>query len=986
MSAQFYIKSYSVGDGLAQSQVYAMLEDSRGYIWMGTRGGGISRFDGKNFTTFSTKDSLINNYILAIHETKAGNLWIGTNDGISIYNGISFKNIRIEGLPDIMVSCFLEDNAGNFWIGTSRGIYQYRDGTFHSWSKEADLFNRYIFDLYEHIDGSIWACSERGLLKIHNDTAITYGRSDGLSHLSTRHIVGDKTGVYISTFGGGLNKYDENGFSVIEDGVSSIHDMYLDNGTIWLSSLENGIVSIDLETKQTRSITKEEGLSNNHTRSILKDSWGNFWFATSGGGVNKYFGQEFEHITREDWLKDNYVYDVHVSSEGSIWSSYSSGLTMKNEDTVIHFDAANGFSGGKARVITEDHLGNIWIGTDGNGVFCYDGARFHKFTRAEGIPNYWITAIIQDRLLNIWISTSDGIAKLKPIEPHNFIYESTTWKKELNIGNKASVTDLAEDQLGRVWFSSRTSGIGYFLDEKVTNYNDQKGLSNVQVKSLKVSPAGDLWIGTEGKGVVIASAHEGMISFEKINTEDGLTSDNTYLIEFDKNGSAWIGSEKGVDRVQFGEDNAVKEIKHFGKEKGFKGVETNRNASCTDYKGNLWFGTVNGLMKYNPKRVTFNALAPKLSIDGISLFYKELSKHHEFKDIISDWYSLKEDLVLRYDQNHVSFNFKGIDQKNPEAVSYTFVLEGFDPKWSPVSSKSDATYSNLPPGAYTFKVKAGNEDDVWTKNPVSFSFLITPPFWQTPWFLFGSIGLGIFLLFALITARISAIKKKVKREKETLEMERSMLELEQKALRLQMNPHFIFNSLNSVQALILRNDQKSARYYLAKFSKLMRQTLENSRSQLVTVQDEINTLKNYLDLENFGREKPFDYTIDIEDGIDPDNVLIPAILLQPFAENAIVHGFKELKRKPKIDVYFSCKEEILTCSITDNGNGREQARKNKAQVDQLHKSAALEVTQERLSLLNENEVENGFEIIDLKENGSSLGTKVILRMKLNEMF
>ena len=217
-------------------------------------------------------------------------------------------------------------------------------------------------------------------------------------------------------------------------------------------------------------------------------------------------------------------------------------------------------------------------------------------------------------------------------------------------------------------------------------------------------------------------------------------------------------------------------------------------------------------------------------------------------------------------------------------------------------------------------------------------------------------------------------------------MERSMLELEQKALRLQMNPHFIFNSLNSVQALILRKDQKSARYYLAKFSKLMRQTLENSRSQLISVRDEISALENYLELENFGREEPIEFIINIGENIDPDNVLIPAILLQPFAENAIIHGFKELERKPILQVEFSLQDEILTCSISDNGNGRKHAKKSKAQIEQQHKSAALAVTQERLSLLNQNEVKKGFEIIDLYDDGIAMGTKVVLRMKLNELF
>lgn len=985
--AQFNITNYSVVDGLAQSQVYGMLEDSRGYIWMGTYGGGISQFDGKKFKNFSKKDGLINNYVLAIHETKSGNIWVGTQNGISIYNGIEFQNIKIDNKEHIMASCFLEDRSGMMWIGTSNGIYQYSNGKFENWSAINQLYNGHIFDLYEHLDGAIWACDGSGVLKINQEKNTIYGLRDGLSNTNTRHFVGDTSGIYVSTLGGGLNKFDGKKFTVITREFEDIHDMLLDEGVIWLSSPNKGVLRFDLSTNQFKIIDKTHGLSNNHTRSILKDSWGNFWFSTSGGGVNKYFGQEFEHLTKTDWLQEDYVYDVHVASNNNIWTSHSQNLVMTNDDTTIVYNRLNGYAGGKARVLTEDNLGNIWIGTDLNGVYCFNGSEFHQFTRRDGIPGAYIEDIIQDKLLNIWISTKGGIAKLNPKAPNEFSYNVTAYSKELNVGNRPIITDIEEDTQGRIWFSSATKGIGYFSEDTIINYSASDGVPDVAIKTLKISPLGDLWIGTAGMGVYVASAKDPIISFSTINVESGgLASDLTFLIEFDNMGNAWVGSEQGVDRIEFGESNTIKQIKHYGKEEGFKGVETNRNASCIDKQGNLWFGTVAGLMKYNPKKATKNTLPPKLSLSNVALFYEDLSKTKNYKNYITDWHKLTDSLILKHDENHISFNFKGINQKNPESVNYCFFLDGFDPKWSPVSEKSDATYSNLPAGSYTFKVKAGNEDNVWTEQSVNFSFTITPPFWRTTPFISLTAIIGVIILSVLIAVRINAIKKKIRRAHEAIETERTMLELEQKALRLQMNPHFIFNSLNSVQALILRNDQKSARYYLAKFSKLMRQTLENSRNQSITIRDEIISLKTYLELENFGRSIPFEYNIIVSGDIDPDNVLIPAILLQPFAENAVIHGFKNLDRTGKIDIDFSSDNETLTCSITDNGIGRKQAKKQKAQIDQQHKSAALEITQERLSILNKSGVAKGFEILDITKNGSPFGTTVILRMPLNEKF
>ncbi len=987
--AQLKITTYSVGDGLAQSQVYAMLEDSRGFIWMGTYGGGISQFDGKKFKNFSTEDSLTNNYILAIHESKNGNIWIGTKNGLSIYNGISFENFKIAKQEKIAVSCFVEDKSGQLWLGTSKGIYQYKDGTFENWSLKNKIFNTYIFDLYEHIDGSIWACNGNGILQITKDKPVFYGQEDGLSNTATRHFAGDSSGIYISTLGGGLNRYDGENFTIVTRKFEDIHDMFLEDGIIWLTSLNKGILRLDLSSSQSQIIDKTHGLSNNHTRAIIKDSWGNFWFSTSGGGVNKYFGQEFEHFTKSDWLPEDYVYDVHVASNSDIWTSHSQSLVRTNKDTTVVYNRMNGYKGGKARVLTEDHLGNIWIGTDINAIYCFDGIQFHQFTRNDGIPGEYIEDIIQDKLLNIWVSTKGGIAKLEPIAPHEFNYKITSWTKELNLGNRPTITDLEEDNLGRIWFSSKFQGLGYFLDEKINNLQPANGLPVVEIKTMKMSPEGKLWIGTAGMGIYVATTDEPLISFSKYNKKTdglGLASDLTFLIEFDQKGNAWIGSEQGVDRIEFGEMNNIEQIKHFGQDEGFKGVETNRNASCIDKDGNIWFGTIAGLMKYNPKNETKNTRAPKLSLSNVTLFYEDLAQTEKYKASITDWHKLANPLILNHDENHISFTFKGINQKNPEKVYYQYTLEGFDIDWSPESEKSDATYSNLPPGAFSFKVRAGNEDDVWTAEPMEFTFTITPPFWKTSLFIIGSTGLGALVLTLLIAIRIRIIKKKIRREQKAIEIERTMLELEQKALRLQMNPHFIFNSINSVQAFILRNDQKSARYYLAKFSKLMRQTLENSRNQSITISDEISSLKNYLELENFGRSTPFKYTIEVGKEIDPDNVLIPAILLQPFAENAIIHGFKKLDRVGNLDIKFSAENDTLTCEITDNGIGRSEAKKQKAQIEQQHKSAALVVTQERLNILNNNGSQKGFEIVDIMKNDVAFGTTVILRMPLNEKF
>ena len=239
----------------------------------------------------------------------------------------------------------------------------------------------------------------------------------------------------------------------------------------------------------------------------------------------------------------------------------------------------------------------------------------------------------------------------------------------------------------------------------------------------------------------------------------------------------------------------------------------------------------------------------------------------------------------------------------------------------------------------------------------------------------------MLLIGLFIRLRVNRIRREAAIKTERLEMEKSILQLEQKALQLQMNPHFIFNVLNSIQSLITKKDEKTARYFLAKFSKLMRAILENSRETKITLEQEIETLQNYLGIEQFSRGNAFDFEIEIDPRLDVDEIMIPPMLLQPFVENAIIHGVGQVTEGGKVKLEFIQKYGTLECVITDNGPGIEKARARKSQQEHTHKSAALEVTQERLDILNAGIKNRSLEITDLsKEDARLTGTKVVLRL------
>ena len=265
-------------------------------------------------------------------------------------------------------------------------------------------------------------------------------------------------------------------------------------------------------------------------------------------------------------------------------------------------------------------------------------------------------------------------------------------------------------------------------------------------------------------------------NFITYTDQDGLSSNIIYLMVFDNDENLWVGTEKGLDKITLNGNRQITSIKHYGKLEGFAGIETNQNAVFKDQQGNLWFGTIKGVTKYNPKADKINSIEPRTHITGIRLFFENVnwslindtSDYYKLQsgqavkaefDSITRWYHLPVNLKLPYYTNHLTFDFIGISYKIPEKVKYQFMLEGLDKDWSPVTSKSEAIYSSIRPGKYTFKVISCNNDGVWNQDPDSFSFVITPPFWQTWWFYFFCSIAGISGIFGFIKIREQKLQK-----------------------------------------------------------------------------------------------------------------------------------------------------------------------------------------------------------------------------------
>jgi hypothetical protein len=645
-------------------------------------------------------------------------------------------------------------------------------------------------------------------------------------------------------------------------------------------------------------------------------------------------------------------------------------MSVKGDKASIHRYEHPGL-GNYISAVCRDRKGNLWVGILNNGVaVVLPSGQVKYFNRYGGLPHNRIYSIFQDSKNTVWVCTAGGIARF-PQGPGAFT--SYLSGRELKM---AGASSAAEGMDGTVWFCGNDSVLEVFDGGVFRHYTLRYKLSGAIVRA----PRGTAFLlGTEDNGLLECSAGENSLSYRQVLSPEDIDYTTVNSLVTDDAGSLWIGTSKGIYRFDYTAylRNGSRKIKEYGREEGLISLVTNENAVFRDQAGKIWFGTVKGLTRADHSKSIPNREEPVTSIQGIRLFFEkaDLSK---FSDSISSETGLPVNLDLPHYNNHVTFDFIGVSFTSPRKVAYRYKLEGFDKSWSPVRQETFVTYSNLPPGDYTFMVLSSNNDGVWNTVPATYSFSVRTPFWITWWFITACTVFLLLTLYLLYRWRIAQVQH-------TADLQRRILESEQKALRTQMNPHFIFNSLNSIQHFITDKDVKSANRYLSKFSKLMRMILDNSRKPVISLAEELESLRLYLDIESLRFENKFEYHIGLEGVVDPYTIDIPPMLLQPYIENAIWHGLSYKKDLGYIDISFEIEGNFLICSIEDNGIGRKRSQELKIEHPAHRNSAGMSITSERLQSIGELKGSQGdVEVTDLvNAEGEGVGTLVKIRIPID---
>jgi ligand-binding sensor domain-containing protein len=1001
--------------GLSQNSVYSIEEDRDGLIWIGTWDG-LNVYDGYSYTIFGKEQGLSNETIRTLHYS-GGYLWIGTENGL---NRMDIENRAVEvfyarendtaSLTNNWINHIYEDLDGRIWISTQKGLSEYLPGsnTFRQvFSREnsnplrSNHFNMVCQDSLKNY----WVATNYGLVHYENSSGIISryfhkpGDKNSLPDNQVNRIAADEYGNLWAGTKKGLVVYNKRNDRIqhmfqgidLSEAIGSVEIrslLYEPNVGLWVGTLGYGLYFLDYNTFTISSFrhdnSKLYSLTDNRIQHLMIDAQGIIWAGTFNGlnmidrkapGFRLYRNKPGEKNT----LSSNAVWDFLETTDGKIWIANDQGISVmdRSEDVYRHLkpetDSRSSLPGNLIRSLYQDTKGIIWIGTRDKGLSRYDptGKVFENYfnipSDTASLSNDYVLSITEDQKGQLWVATENGL--------NRFNGETRTFRRYFNdqtIGSLAHnhIYDLLIDRIGQLWVASADGLMKYdpltdrFLTFRLIGNNKISNPQNVnKFLSVMEDSRGRFWLGTRGGGLVgFNPATKEFIQFDE---SDGLADNLVYGLVEDHQGHLWITTNRGLSRF-----NPVDyTFTNYDVNDGLQSNEFNLNALLVASDGEIFVGGMNGFNCFYPDEIHQNPNPPRILITA----FRKFNIVQPFRPKNGD------EIRLRYDDNFFSFEFAALDFRSPLKNKYRYKLENYDQTWIERSAdKRYAEYSKVKPGRYVFRITGTNSDGYWNEEGANITIIIQPPWWSSWWFRISALLIFISLVYLVIQLRLMALHRKHEREKEWLSLEKKMFELEQKALQLQMNPHFLFNSLNSIQSFVVNNDINNAIHYLSKFSQLMRKILSNSAESMITLRDEVQALELYLDIEKLRFMDKFEYEINMDPEIDDEFLELPPMILQPYVENAIIHGLMHSPKKGKLTISISLRGNDVLCVVQDDGIGRDKAGEIRRQSDIRRRSRGMLITGERLAILNQySEQRYEVKVIDLKDdNGQATGTRV----------
>lgn len=964
LSGQTYSYAhYDVKDGLAGSTVYRMVQDKEGFIWFATETG-LSRFDGTRFKNFTTRDGLPDNEIINLFADSRNRIWIMPFDSRIAYfwKGRIYDQQNDPVLAKVKMSgtlvAVIEDTAGNIVIQQNDCLsIIHTDGTVTN--KNIAQFDR--SDVFGIVKVGLNDKSGFSVMNVtaHHKMYLADLNGDKLNVISKDYLLPDISNALCSWLDPKLAIYARGGVGNRRDSLifidprttNVLFGIQLPEGFIGISHLDDSTFTLNtfkytyLFDMRQRKIT-DSFLKGQTVNGVIRDSEGNLWFSTLGKGVYRLGSRDIGNYTFTS-NSNNLAVTAIAGFDSTLYvggDNFHLWTIDGRSGTVRDIRIDNDRTRGRIMAIIRLRNKELIIGSD-RGGYKVRGTEYkpQKLYMPEAIKSL---SLIQDSIM--MVCTNAGI----------WTYAVSSGRLIDTIWHKRVTCALLKDciyYVGTLYglLAVKTRNDFSFMGNQDTAFANR-------ITALGNTPDGVLWVATDGYGLV--GYKEGKV-IARLTRDQGLTSNICRNI-FVKGNDIWVGTDRGLNKITSSPEGYT--IIPYTIADGLNSGIIN----AVYVRGNdVFVGTPEGLSFFNERKLS-NISECRLHIMGIT---------------VSDraWPPDSSKFNIPHQNNNIQFDFVGISFKSAGNITYKYRLIGLDNKWK-TTDQTSVSYPSLPSGTYEFQIQAFNKFGV-PSALIHIDFAIERSLWERGWFRICILLLLAGLIGWSFNRRVKRIMRK---EAEKAETVARMTELEQMALRSQMNPHFIFNCLNSIQDYVMNRDVLGVNEFITNFSRLIRLTLELSIQSRISLSEEVNYLSTYLDLEKRRFEDKFVYEITLSEQIDAEDYHIPPLILQPYVENAIRHGINYRKDKEgKIRINVGSGADHLICSIEDNGVGRKQSARLKGDYSIEYQSRGMALTAKRVEMFNK--TNRSFLLIEIQDlediSGTPTGTRIILRFPFSDI-
>ncbi len=944
------------------------------FLWISQGSFAVVNGQGFVFQHFTEKEGLPSTYLYGILQDKQGFIWMTGESGVVWYDGKKYSVPDIEGeLQDEIIN-FFSGSTNRVWMQDLSGrILAYEDGKVFNFP-EIGLSEVYKYtEVYNHPNGEFWISNKE-------DVFIYKPGKDSLSSLhvdnSKNKLVsvkafgetGDGRTILLNRYGYHLFDNNENSFTTYKSGeiVNDFSFGFRKEGRPYIVK-DNEVFYFNLETGLfEKRLEQFNDFFKSGLLDAFEDSDGDVWFSTRDGLLYLDIKPNGE-LEMSRFLEGNLMGGIMEDKERNLWFvTGQNGVFMLASKKINIFNKID--EGKPLRFVKENLDGNIVLGFDNNQFKVLNKSfeivheqkineqtnRLYDLAVDKNGDHYFITSggyVQYDKDFKLKNKFSIGSPKsgsfgkdgklwLAAGEYFGLMKESGVIEK---IFEKRCYSVFPDEE--KVWIGS-IDGLFFYEENEVINQGGDK--LNFDIRDIERLENGNLLLATQKSGVFCYQPSSDSI-IHHFSTKTGLSSNNCTKVIFDDQ-FLWIATKKGINRVRQSDYS----VSIIGVDQGLPSNEIN---DLYQSDGKIYVATNRGLAVFN-EDIDLNRMPPSLQLLNIKIDERDTTFHEKY--------------VLDYANNNIKIEFAAITFKDADRSIFQYKMEGIDETW--VESSVDiAQYPSLPSGDYTFRVKTKTTNSDWSDEQIV-KFFIKTPFWNTWWF-YTMIGLFISGISYLI------FREREKRKNVIKDMKVSQLT----ALRAQMNPHFVFNAMNSIQEFIVDKDTRSANRYLSQFARLMRNILNVSDKNRISLSKEIESLNLYLSLESLRFGDSFEYILEVGEEIDKDMIYLPAMLIQPFVENAVKHGLMHRKGDKKLYLRFFIEDEKLICEVEDNGVGRKKSSEIRRLNPKIYPSKATGITYERIKLFNSiyKDALNA-EVIDLKNKSNEFeGTKVRLSISTN---